>query len=206
DLLDQRGEFLAEPPVGRDVYPARRRHLHEAELPLQFRVEDEKAVYRAQALGNAFGVVHPVHADEEKPIAHAKALAYPPFLLLGLPWRRRGHQIGIDADGLRPDVGGPAAAGDGEALHVYPRLQGALYRLQKVVAVVLEVEGEQVVAQQAVEDFLLPRADAEHLAVWPRNVPEVQDHQVRAGVFEHAGQQREVVVLHEDHRWFIPDL
>src|SRR5262249_52416820 len=28
----------------------------------------------------------------------------------------------------------------------------------------------------------------------------------RAGVFEHAGQQREVVVLHEDHRWFIPDL
>ena len=43
---------------------------------------------------------------------------------------------------------------------------------------VLDVERQQVVAQQAVEDLVLPGADAEHLAVRPGDVPELHDDQV----------------------------
>ena len=78
--------------------------------------------------------------------------------------------------------------------------QRAIDGVEEVVAMILDVKRQQVVAQQAVENFLLPRADAEHLGIGPRNVPELGDDQIRAGVLEHARQQREMVVLYEDDR------
>ena len=64
----------------------------------------------------------------------------------------------------------------------------------------LGVEAHQVGAQQAEEDLLLPGADAEGLEVRPRNVPEEGDARVRARLLDELGQQREMVVLHQDDR------
>ena len=63
---------------------------------------------------------------------------------------------------------------------------------------ILHVEGQQIVAQQPVEDLVLPGADAEGFAVGPRNVPELHDDEVRPRVAEHPREQRKVIVLDED--------
>jgi hypothetical protein len=83
---------------------------------------------------------------------------------------------------------------------VQPRLEGAVDGFQEVVAVILEVEGEQIVAEQPVEDLVLPGADAKCLRVGPGDVPELADHRILARGLHHAGQQRVVIVLHEHDR------
>ncbi len=98
-----------------------------------------------------------------------------------------------------------AAAVDGEVLAVDPGLERTVDRLEEVVAVVLDVERQQVVAEQPVEDGLLPRADAERLGVRPRDVPELAHHRVGPHLLDHPRQQREVVVLHEDNRLGVAD-
>ncbi len=64
----------------------------------------------------------------------------------------------------------------------------------------LRVEAEDAAAEHAVEQLVPPRADRERLGVRPRNVPERDDRRARQQVADHARQQREMVVLHEDDR------
>jgi hypothetical protein len=110
------------------------------------------------------------------------------------------REVGVDADRERPDAGGAVAAGDAEPLAADARLDRAVHRLQEVVAVVLRVEPEQVVAEHAVEQLAGPRADAERLRVRPGDVPELRHHQVRPGALQQPRQEGEVVVLHEYER------
>src|SRR5437867_2931679 len=63
---------------------------------------------------------------------------------------------------------------------------------------ILDVERQQVVAQQPVEDVVLPRAHAERFAIGPRDVPEVHDDEIRSRVAEQPRQEGEMIVLHED--------
>ena len=86
----------------------------------------------------------------------------------------------VDADRKRPDLGLVRRARHREALVVDARLDEPIDRLEKIVAVQLHVKAEQVAAEQAVENLLLPRADAERFAVRPRDVPEVADDRIRA--------------------------
>ena len=44
----------------------------------------------------------------------------------------------------------------------------------------LQVKAEKIVAQQAFEELFLPRKNAKGLCVWPGNVPELRDDQVRS--------------------------
>ncbi len=92
------------------------------------------------------------------------------------------------------------APGDREALPVDAGLDGALHRVQEVVAVVLGVEADEVGAQHAQEQLVLPRADREGLEVRPRDVPEDRGARVRALALDEPGQQREVIVLDQHHR------
>ncbi len=85
-------------------------------------------------------------------------------------------------------------------LVVDARLERAIDGVEKVVAVILDVKAEQIVAEQPVQDVLAPRADAERLAVRPRNVPELAHRHVGPRFLHEARQQREVIVLHEHHR------
>ena len=82
-------------------------------------------------------------------------------------------------------------------LVVDARLERAIDGVEEIVAVILDVETEQIVAEQAVQDVLLPRADAERLAVRPRDVPELADRDVGPRLLHESRQQREVIVLHE---------
>ena len=99
-----------------------------------------------------------------------------------------------------------AAAHDRKALVVDARLERPLDRLEKVVAVELDVERQQIVAEQAVQDLLAPGTDAKRLRVRPRNVPELADDDVGPRVLDEARQQREVIVLHEHDRRPVADL
>ena len=162
-------------------------------------MEREEPVHGPQPFGDALGVVHALDAEQHGHVADAEAPAQPP-LLAPVFFRRRGRgAVEVDADRLRPHQRGLAAARDGGTVHLDARLQGAVHRLQEVHAVILDVKRQNIIAEEAVEDLFLPRADAEHLAVGPRDVPEVEDDQVRPGLAEHPRQQGEVVVLHEDH-------
>ncbi len=89
---------------------------------------------------------------------------------------------------------------DGEALPVEPRLKRAVHRLQEIVAVRLHVETDQVGAQQPVQQFALPGADAERFRVRPRDVPEDRNPGIRPPLLDHARQQSEMIVLHKNHR------
>src|SRR5262252_416211 len=71
--------------------------------------------------------------------------------------------------------------------------------LQEIAAMLLEVEAQQVVAQQAFEQFLPPGADTVDLPRRPGNMPEVHDRQVGETLAEQARTERQVVILHPDH-------
>ena len=88
-------------------------------------------------------------------------------------------------------------AHDGEAIPLDPSLDRPLHRLQEVVAVELRVEADEVGAEHAEQDLLLPGTDADGLEVRPRDVPEERDARVGPGLFHQPRQQREVIVLHE---------
>ena len=91
-------------------------------------------------------------------------------------------------------------------LAVGPRLEVAVHRLQEVLAVVAQVEADQVVAEQAVEQLLLPGERPERLRVGPGDVPELGHGQGRVAPLEHPGQEPEMVILDEHERRPIPGL
>ena len=106
----------------------------------------------------------------------------------------------FDRDRIGPDEGLQAAEGDQRLLAIDTRFHEAIDRVEEIVAVELRVETDHRTAQQAGDDFLLPRADAEDFRVRPRNMPERDDGGVRQFIAQHARQQREVVVLDENDR------
>ena len=64
----------------------------------------------------------------------------------------------------------------------------------------LGVEAEDRRAEQPVDDLLAPGADAEGLGIGPGDMPEGDDGRLGQPVADHARQQREMVVLHQDDR------
>src|SRR5262249_7316288 len=156
----------------------------------------EEAAHGLDPLRQPLGVVEPLDADPQK-LARDAELAQDVFAG-GLG--RVEYELGGHADGKRLDEGGPLAARHRELLPLHAGLDGALGRLQEIVAVVLRVEADDVRPQHAEEQLLLPGADAEGLGVGPRDVPEESDAGIGARALDEAGQEREVVVLDEDER------
>ena len=101
------------------------------------------------------------------------------------------------ADGERMHLREMTAAIYREMLAVDPRLQRAIHGFQKIVAVRLNMEADQVRAQQAIQQLALPGADAEGLRIRPGDVPEDSDPGIRPRFLDHAGHQGEVIILHQ---------
>ena len=59
------------------------------------------------------------------------------------------------------------------------------------------MEPQNAAPEDTVDDRLAPRADSEGLCVGPGDVPEGDDGRFRQPLPDHAGQQREVIVLDE---------
>src|ERR1700730_18439711 len=88
----------------------------------------------------------------------------------------------------------------GEALAIDARFHNSIGCLEEVIAVRLYMETDQVGAQESIHQFSLPRTNAECLLVGPRNMPENCHPSIASSLFEKPGQQREMVVLHQNHR------
>src|SRR6202012_2521894 len=74
-------------------------------------------------------------------------------------------------------------------------LKYAVDRTEKIVTVRLNMKADQVRAEQAIQQLLLPGADAERFRIGPWNMPEDCNSRVRHPVFHHARQQGKVIVL-----------
>src|SRR5260370_14399863 len=88
----------------------------------------------------------------------------------------------------------------GETFAMDARFHNPIGCLEEVIAVRLYVETDQVGAQESIHEFSLPRANAECLLVGPRNVPENCHPSIASSLFDKPGQQREMVVLHQNDR------
>ena len=93
-----------------------------------------------------------------------------------------------------------AARRHGGMLAIDAAFDEAVDRLEKIVAMELGVESEDRAAEQAIDNALLPRADAEGLGVGPRNMPERDDRRLRQALPDHPRRQREMIVLHQHDR------
>src|SRR5260370_3955242 len=88
----------------------------------------------------------------------------------------------------------------GETFAIDARFHNPIGCLEEVITVRLYVEPDQVGAQESIREFSVPRANAECLLVGPRNVPENCHPSIASSLFDKPGQQREMVVLHQNHR------
>ena len=111
-----------------------------------------------------------------------------------------------DADGKRLHERAVAVAGDREMLAVDTAFERAIHGLQEIVAVRLDVEADQIRAEQAIQQLALPGADAEGFRIGPGDVPEDGHARIRTALLDHLREQREMVVLHEhDRAFFVRD-
>ena len=82
----------------------------------------------------------------------------------------------------------------------HARFQGAIYGLQKIVAMGLNVKTDEICSQEPVEQLALPRTDTECLRIRPGNVPEDGYAGIRPLLFDQFRQQCKVIILDEQRR------
>ena len=141
----------------------------------------EQVVDPSKAVRDSLGVVQALdpHADQIvildvqlfAPAFHGGFdLPAPGLLVVGLE---------IDADREWPHQSRMTAPVHLVPIVVNPCFDLAVDRIQEVLAVVMNVEAEQVVAQQSVKQLFSPREGPEDLAIGPGNVPELGNDQTR---------------------------
>ena len=199
DRCHQGVDFVVEILVLGDFRPARRTHLQKHEPFAPLRVALEKPIDGAQALRNALRVVHAIDADGQRPLV-SQSVRLAERLNVAAADAVLRDALHVDADRKRADLGFVRGARDRKVLVVDARLDEAIDRVEKIVAMQLHVEAEQIAAEQAVEDLFLPRADAEGLPMRPWNVPEMADDRVWTALLDESRKEREVIVLHEHDR------
>src|SRR5438128_179762 len=101
---------------------------------------------------------------------------------------------------MRPHAGRVVTAMNGEPLPLDAGFEEAVDGFQEIPAVCLDVEADDVRAEQAFEQLLAPGTDAECLRVRPRDMPEDGDACVGTLCLHHRWKAREVVVLDEEQR------
>ena len=113
------------------------------------------------------------------PRCRALVAAAPLHLLLDRGAIRR-HRVAIEVDADREgtDERRLVLVDDLGFLVVDPRLEVAVDRLEEVLDVVADLEAQEVVAEEAVEELVLPGQGAEGLRVRPGDVPELGHDQV----------------------------
>ena len=82
-----------------------------------------------------------------------------------------------------------------EEVPIRKRLQRSVDGFQKIVAMRLNVEPDEIGSQQAIDQLALPRTDSEDFRIGPGNVPEDGHTRVGACFLHHSRQQCEVIVL-----------
>ena len=91
---------------------------------------------------------------------------------------------------------------DGEAFPFDAAFDGLVHGFEKIIAMRLDVETDQIGAEQAVEQFALPGTNREGFRIGPGNVPENRDASVGPRGLDQPRQQREVIILNQHERRF----
>src|SRR6185369_12825604 len=103
-----------------------------------------------------------------------------------------------DTDWEGPDECRFAAARDFEAFVIDFRLHRAIDAIEEVLAVITKMESQEIIAEEAFQQFFLPGECLEYFGVRPRNMPEVRDDQVAViALLQYPRQQAEVIILDE---------
>src|ERR1039457_1321539 len=199
DPFSFNGDFVQKILVTLDLRTARSADLHERKTALICRVQLQKPLYTAEAFDYAFGVIDAVDSNAKQTSFYAQLFAQRGALRSGTASRfvlRRDFGEG-HADGVRAHARDMALAVNGEPVPFGERLNRAVNCFQKIVAMRLNMETDEVSSQKAVDEFALPRADAEGFRIGPGYVPEDGDTRVRPCFFDHSWKQSKVVVLYE---------
>src|SRR5579883_2998522 len=77
--------------------------------------------------------------------------------------------------------------------------QSTIHGLEEIMTMRLNVKADEVRAEKAFQHFRLPRTNSERFRIGPRNVPEDCNARVGALLLNEARQQREMVILDENH-------
>src|SRR5690242_4897710 len=107
---------------------------------------------------------------------------------------------------MRPDQGRASPQNDAVPFTVDPGLKLPVDGFEEVVAMVLDMEREEVIPKQALEELALPGTNPEGFRIGPRDMPELANDRPRNSVLNHLGQQGEVVVLDKNQGPGLPDL
>src|SRR4029077_3632733 len=209
DALGLLGYLLHQIAVTLDMGAARRTDLHKRKLPLVRRILLQEPFNGAEPLRDSFGVVHAIDPHAQKRGAHTqlreKADALYMRQLQARCWSIR--RIGSDADRECTHPGLMAGTRHGEMLPLNAAFQRPVDSVQKIVAMRLNVEADQVRAQQAVQQLASPGTNSEGFRIWPRDMPEDGHSGIGANLLDEPRQQREMIVLHQHHRvFFLLDL
>src|SRR5580658_3632657 len=159
--------------IALNVRAARGADLHKRKLAPVSRTFFEEPLNGAEFFRDALRVIHAVQAATEKRRANAKLAKQTRALEMGKLERRHGV-LGITrhANGDRTNQGVVAVPVDGEVLALNAGFERAVNGIEKVIAMRLQMEADQISAQQPVQQLTLPWADAEGLWIRPGDVPE----------------------------------
>ncbi len=197
--------FAHHVAVARNGSAAGRANLDKGELVLVGRTVFEKALDGAKTLRNSLGVIDAVHADTHVGGLHAKIPEQCRALQVREILRRLGLIVAVErnADGKRPHQRGMPVPHHRKVFPIDARFQRAIHGIQKIVAVPLDMETDQIGPQQAFQQFALPRANSEGLRIRPRNVPENSDTGVRAMPFDDLREQGKMIILDQHDGAFL---
>ena len=175
-------------------------NLHKRKAALVGGVKFEKVLDASEALQNSLGVVEAIDADPQQACFDAEFGAERGAFVAGvapLERFRRGLRK-RDTDRVGAHASHVASAVDGETIPFGESFEGAVHCCQEIIAVRLDVETDEIGSQKAIQQFALPGADAEDFGIGPGDMPEDGYASVGARFLDHAGKQREVIVLDED--------
>src|SRR6185369_3715469 len=109
-----------------------------------------------------------------------------------------GKTFEVGADRVRANERRASLEHDAVPLAIDTRLELAIDGIEEVIAVMLDVESEKIVPEEAFQNLAFPGADPECFGVGPWNVPELAHNGTRRSLLDQSGKQREVIILDED--------
>ena len=199
DALRLRIDFLEQIPVAVDVGPAGRADLHEGEPPAVTRIQFEKPFQGAEPLQDSFGVIDTIHPDSQMRSFNVHLVAQFRAQPVGDIWFQAGFFMKLHANRVGPHSGNVALAAYRKAVPFGERFETAVHGFKEIVAMGLNMEADEIRAQQSFDEFALPRANSEDLCVGPGDVPEDSHARVRADILHHARNECKMIVLRQQN-------
>src|SRR5438067_24034 len=156
DLADQKLDFAAQVLIFPDVFPAWHHHLQQRDPMTQLWIAAQEYAEGLQALGNAFGVIHAVNAENHEIVGQfAAQLGRCCFYFMAFGVVR--ELIKRDADRESGDSC-PAVVQANNVLGVIALRrcfwENSLHTIEEIETIAVSLKSEQMIIEQGTEDVL----------------------------------------------------